>query len=134
MLLSTVSDIRVVLIKFADRLHNLSTLRFLTPEIQQRMALESRDIYAPLAHRLGMARIRAEMEDMSLKWLDPETYEAIERRINLTKEEREAYIEEARQPIKQALDRTEIEADIQGRPKSYYSITSKRSRRADVYR
>ena len=129
MLLSTVSDIRVVLIKFADRLHNLSTLRFLTPEIQQRMALESRDIYAPLAHRLGMARIRAEMEDMSLKWLDPETYEAIERRINLTKEEREAYIEEARQPIKQALDRTEIEADIQGRPKSYYSITSKRSRR-----
>ncbi len=129
MLLSTVKDIRVVLIKFADRLHNLHTLQFLEPDIQQRMALESRDIYAPLAHRLGMARIRAEMEDLSLKWLESETYQTIEERINLTKEEREAYIEEARLPIQQALEKAEIEADITGRPKSYYSIYGKMKRR-----
>ena len=129
MLLSTVKDIRVVLIKFADRLHNLHTLQFLEPEIQQRMALESRDIYAPLAHRLGMARIRAEMEDLSLKWLESETYQTIEERINLTKEEREAYIEEARLPIQQALEKAEIEANITGRPKSYYSIYDKMKRR-----
>jgi len=125
MLLSMARDIRVVLIKFADRLHNLRTLKYLTPEIQERMVLESRDIYAPLAHRLGISRIRSELEDLSLKWLDPDAYREIQEKINLTREEREAYIEEVHAPLKEALRNTGIEAEITGRSKNFYSIYRK---------
>ena len=125
MLLSTAQDIRVVLIKFADRLHNLRTLEYLRPEIRERMALESRDIYAPLAHRLGIARIRAELEDLSLKWIEPEAYQDIQDKINLSREEREGYIEEVRGPLLDTLGKAGLEADIKGRPKNFYSIHRK---------
>ncbi|MDP6777492.1 MAG: bifunctional (p)ppGpp synthetase/guanosine-3',5'-bis(diphosphate) 3'-pyrophosphohydrolase [Candidatus Latescibacteria bacterium] len=125
MLLSTAQDIRVVLIKFADRLHNLRTLEYLRPETREQMAQESRDIYAPLAHRLGIARIRAELEDLSLKWLEPEAYQDLHNKINLTREERESYIEEVRAPLLDALGKAGIQADIRGRPKNFYSIHRK---------
>ncbi len=129
MLLTLAEDLRVVLIKFADRLHNLRHLEELDDETQQRMALESRDIYAPLAHRLGIARIRWEMEDLSLKWLEPEAYADIRDRILLKRQEREAFLEEVREPILEAVNATGIETSIAGRPKNFYSIHKKMLRR-----
>ena len=129
MLLSMAQDIRVVLIKFADRLHCMRTAKRLDPETRHRMALESRDIYAPLAHRLGIARIRLELEDLSLKWLEPEAYRSLREQINQTREEREAYIEEIRTPLQEALENAGIQADIQGRAKNFYSIYGKMARR-----
>ncbi len=125
MLLSMVQDIRVVLVKFADRLHNLRTLKYLKPETRRQMALESRDIYAPLAHRLGMARIRSELEDLSLKWLEPKAYRDIQKKINLTRKEREAYIEQVHASLQEALQKGGIQADIKGRPKNFHSIYRK---------
>jgi len=137
MLLSMARDIRVVLIKFADRLHNLRTLKHLEPAFQERMVLESRDIYAPLAHRLGIAKVRSELEDLSLKWLDPDAYKEIQEKINLTREERESYIEEVRTPLKEGLDKSGIAANIAGRPKNFYSIYRKMVHRgksfAEIY-
>ena len=129
MLLTMAQDIRVVLIKFSDRLHNMRTLEPLDPEIRRRMALESRDIYAPLAHRLGIARIRWELEDLSLKWLEPESYRYIQEKITLKRDEREAYIDEVRQPLQQALHEAGIRAEIRGRPKNFHSISRKMNRR-----
>lgn len=125
MLLSMVQDIRVVLIKFSDRLHNMHTLEPLDPETRRQMALESRDIYAPLAHRLGIAKIGWELEDLSLKWLEPNAYCYIQKRINLSQKERQFYIEEMEKPLEQALHEAGIQAEIQGRPKNYYSIDRK---------
>ena len=125
MLLSMAQDIRVVLVKFADRLHNLHTLKYLKPETRRQMALESRDIYAPLAHRLGMARIRSELEDLSLKWLEPEAYRDIQKKINLTRKEREAYIEQVHASLQEALQKGGIQADIKGRPKNFHSVYRK---------
>lgn len=125
MLLSMAQDIRVVLIKFSDRLHNMHTLEPLDPETRRQMALESRDIYAPLAHRLGIAKIGWELEDLSLKWLEPNAYCYIQKKINLSQKEREFYIEEMGKPFEQALREAGILAEIQGRPKNYYSIDRK---------
>ena len=125
MFLSMVRDLRVILVKFADRLHNMRTLEALPPETQQRMAQESLDIYAPLAHRLGVARIRWELEDLALKWLDPKSYRTIQEKIYHKRREREAYIEEVREPLLEALNNAKIRADIKGRPKNFYSIHKK---------
>ena len=125
MLLSMARDIRVVLIKFADRLHNMRTLDPLSEEKRRRMATESRDIYAPLAHRLGIARVRWELEDLSLKWLEPEAYREIQDKINLRREEREAYIEDIRGPLQQALQEAGIQGRIEGRAKNFLSIFGK---------
>ncbi len=133
MLLSMAKDIRVVLVKFADRLHNLRTLKYLKPETRRRMALESRDIYAPLAHRLGIARIRSELEDLSLKWLEPEAYRDIQEKINLTREEREAYMEAVRSPLQEALEKAGIQTDIQGRSKNFYSVYGKMANRGKFF-
>jgi guanosine-3',5'-bis(diphosphate) 3'-pyrophosphohydrolase len=129
-LLTLAEDLRVVLIKFADRLHNLQNLEELDPETQHRMAIESRDIYAPLAHRLGIARIRWEMEDLSLKWIEPEAYASIREKIFLKRQEREAFIEEVRKPILSAVTATGIDVSIAGRPKNFFSIHKKMQRRA----
>ena len=128
LLLTMARDIRVVLIKFADRLHNMRTLEALDPDIQRRMAQESRDIYAPLAQRLGISRIREALEDLSLKWLEPAAYRSIQEKINLSREEREAYLDQVRQPLRKMLEKAGIRADIQGRPKSFYSIYQKMKR------
>ena len=129
MLLSMVKDLRVILIKFADRLHNMRTLEFLEPEKQRRIALETREVYAPLAHRLGIARIQWELEDLCLKHLEPEAYRDIQEKIQFSREEREAYIEEIKTPLEQALRRSGIDAEIVGRPKNSYSTYRKMERR-----
>ena len=125
MLISMVKDIRVILMKFADRLHNMRTLKHLDEARQRRIALETRDVYAPLAHRLGIARIRWELEDLSLKYLDTEAYESIREKIALSREEREMYIEEIKAPLEKELKSNGIEAEITGRPKNFYSIYNK---------
>src|SRR4030095_9626183 len=92
MLLSMSRDLRVIFIKLADRLHNMRTIEFLRPDKQRRIAEETRDIYAPLAHRLGIASVKRELEDLSLKTLDPAAYEALAQRIQAKRDEREGVL------------------------------------------
>ena len=125
MLLSMVEDIRVILVKFADRLHNMRTLDHVDGEQQRRIALETVEVYAPLAHRLGLARIRWELEDQSLKYVDPAMYEEIRNKVVLKREERETYIDEFRASIEKELRNSGIESEITGRPKNFYSIYTK---------
>ncbi len=137
MLLSMVKDIRVILIKFADRLNNMRTLESLSPDQQKRIALETREVYAPLAHRMGIARIKWELEDLSIKYLDFEAYQSIREKIALKRDKRERYIEEIKVPLQKELKANKIEAEITGRPKSFYSIYSKMKKRGlpfeDIY-
>ena len=125
MLLSMVEDIRVILIKFADRLHNMRTLEAMEPERQRRIARETLEVYAPLAHRLGLARMRWELEDLSFKYLEPEVYREVRDKVAMKRREREVYIEEFKAPIEKELAQGGIEAEITGRPKNFYSIYNK---------
>ena len=129
MLLSMVKDIRVILIKFADRLHNMRTIEYLPERKQQRIALETRDVYAPLAHRLGMSKVKWELEDLCLKTLSPKAYWELVQKIAEKREEREAYIRRITVPIRKELKTEAIQAKITGRPKHFYSIFSKMQRR-----
>lgn len=129
MLLSVAEDIRVIIIKFADRLHNMRTLDYLPPVRQRRIAIETRDVYAPLAHRLGIAKIKWEMEDLVLKTLDREAYYNIQQGIAEKRQERERYIERFAEPIREQLNEFNIQAKIVGRPKHFYSIYGKMKRR-----
>ncbi|HAV22357.1 MAG: RelA/SpoT family protein [Ignavibacteria bacterium GWA2_55_11] len=130
LLLSMVNDIRVMLIKFADRLHNMRTLEYLPPDKQQRMARETLEIYAPFAHRFGLAKIKWELEDLSFKYLDRKEYDLIARQIKVTRKEREHYINKFVQPIKKRLEREAIAYEIEGRPKHIYSVHNKMLKRA----
>ena len=126
MLMSMAKDIRVILVKLGDRLHNMRTLNHIEDEEKRRRkAFESRDVYAPLAHRLGIARIRWELEDLSLKYLEPEVYRDIQEKVNLKRRERETYLEKIKEPLKKALEEAGIKASIHGRPKNFYSIYGK---------
>jgi GTP pyrophosphokinase len=125
MLLSMVRDIRVILIKFADRLHNMRTIEFLPEKKRLRIAVETRDVYAPLAHRLGIAKIRWELEDLALKTLAPKAYWEMVEKIASKREEREAYIRRITTPIRKELKQAGIVAKITGRPKHFYSIYQK---------
>jgi GTP pyrophosphokinase len=125
MLLSVVKDVRVILIKLADRLHNMRTIQHLTPEQIERISLETREIYAPLAGRFGMARIQRELEDLAFKWLEPEAYARLESALSAGRLEREAYIEQISRPIRDALEREGVTARIFGRAKHLYSIHKK---------
>lgn len=125
MLLSMAQDIRVIIIKFADRLHNMRTLEHVPAKKRPRIAIETRDVYAPLAHRLGIARIKTELEDLSLKHLEENIYEDLVNKIKLTNSEREDYIQKIKEPILTELHRNNIEASISGRPKSFFSIYNK---------
>lgn len=129
LLLSVAKDIRVIIIKFADRLHNMRTIEPLPRVKQRRIAIETRDVYAPLAHRLGMARIKWELEDLALKTLEPEKFEELFRNIRDSLPERERYIEEFVRPVKKELAAYHIRAKVVGRPKSTYSIYGKMQRR-----
>jgi RelA/SpoT family (p)ppGpp synthetase len=129
MLLSMVNDIRVMLIKFADRLHNMRTLEFLPPENQKRMAKETLDIYAPFAHRFGLASIRWELEDLAFKYLNRAGYDAVAREIKSRRREREAYINRFAEPIATRLKQDGIKFEISGRPKHLYSIYDKMVKR-----
>jgi len=125
MLLSMAKDIRIIVIKLADRLHNMRTLEHLPAEKQKRIALETREIYAPLAHRFGMARIKWELEDLAFKYLDPENYKEIDRKITDSRDEREMYIKDLSGPIETALTTAGIKAEITGRAKHLHSVYKK---------
>ncbi len=125
MLFSMVKDIRVMLIKLVDRLHNMRTLEHLNPRSQERTARETLEVYAPLAHRFGLARIRWELEDSSLKFLEPAIYQELRDKVAMKRREREANIEEFQTPIEKRLRENEIEAEFTGRAKNFYSIYSK---------
>jgi GTP pyrophosphokinase len=129
MLLSMVRDIRVILIKFADRLHNMRTLEHLPEKKRARIALETREVYAPLAHRLGLAKIKWELEDLSFKHLEPDAYFNIYEKINTSLRERENTILKVTKPIRKALVEANINARFEGRPKHFFSIYNKMTRR-----
>jgi len=125
MLLSMVKDIRVILIKLVDRLHNMRTLDYIGEDAQERIARETVEVYAPLAHRFGLARIRWELEDRSLKFLHPEVYSELREKVSMKRREREDYIEEFKKPIEADLHKSRIESEIGGRPKNFFSIYNK---------
>ncbi len=129
MLLSLVKDLRVIIIKLADRLHNMRTIDALPEKKRERIAIETRDVYAPLAHRFGMARIRWELEDLVLKTLDANTYWELSRLIAGKREEREAYIGEVAGPLEKKLSESGVKADITGRPKHFFSVYNKMKKR-----
>jgi len=129
MIFSMAQDLRVILIKLADRLHNMRTLEFLPKEKAERIALETREVYAPLAHRFGIARMKWELEDLSLKTLNPDVYKEIEKKVAERREERESYIRKLIRPVKQELEKNGIQAEVRGRAKSIYSIYRKIEKR-----
>ena len=133
MILSMVKDIRVILIKFADRLHNMQTLEHLPERKRLRIAIETRDVYAPLAHRLGIAKIKWELEDLALKSIEPEVYWDLVKRVADKREEREAYLKRIGEPIQRELEKAGIKAKIRGRPKHLYSIYQKMTRRGKSF-
>lgn len=125
MLLAMAKDIRVILIKLADRLHNMRTLKYMSVDKQKEKAKETFDIYAPLAHRLGMSKIKWELEDLGFRYMNPNEYYFIVRKIAEKRVEREHYIEEIVGQLKNSLDKANIPSDIDGRPKHLYSIYRK---------
>jgi GTP diphosphokinase / guanosine-3',5'-bis(diphosphate) 3'-diphosphatase len=128
MLLAMAEDIRVVLIKLADRLHNMRTLEFLPEPKRVRISRETLDIYAPLAHRLGIWQIKWELEDLAFRYLQPDDYRDVVKRINRQRKDRETVVSDLREILAVELEKIEIDADISGRPKHAYSIWQKMSR------
>ena len=125
MILAMSRDIRVVLIKLADRLHNMRTLRFQAPERQVAIARETLDIYAPLAHRLGVYAIKTELEDLSLRYIDPAGYQMLVQKVGMKRQERENNIRMVIEELSAKLDEAHIHYDVDGRPKHFYSIYKK---------
>ncbi len=125
MLLSVAKDIRVLIIKLADRTHNMQTLDSLPPVKRRRIAIETRDVYAPLAHRLGMYKLKSILEDLVLKSLDPEAYKFLVKKVKEKRSEREKYIKTFTTPLTEAMNEVGIKANIFGRPKHFYSIYKK---------
>ncbi|WP_010231207.1 RelA/SpoT family protein [Gillisia marina] len=125
MLLTLNDDVRVIIIKIADRLHNMQTMDAMKPDKQVKIASETLYIYAPLAHRIGLYSIKTELEDLSLKYTEPEVYNDILRKIRESKQEQDAYIEDFTKVIKDSLDQEHLDYTIKGRPKSIYSIWRK---------
>jgi GTP pyrophosphokinase len=133
MLLSMAEDIRVIIIKFADRLHNLRTLKYLEPDKIAAIAAETLDIYAPLAHRLGMAKIKWELEDLAFKFLYAQEYKDIVSKVVASRDEREVLIEGFAEPLRKRLQEENIEATVIGRPKHFYSIYRKMVQRGKPF-
>ncbi|MBP7931295.1 MAG: bifunctional (p)ppGpp synthetase/guanosine-3',5'-bis(diphosphate) 3'-pyrophosphohydrolase, partial [Chitinophagaceae bacterium] len=124
-LLTLTDDPRVILIKLADRLHNMRTLDSMKREKQLKTSSETVYVYAPLAHRMGLYNLKTEMEDLAMKYLEPDTYRQIAKKLAETKRERTRYINEFIKPVKEKLDRADFKYDIYGRPKSIHSIWNK---------
>ena len=133
MLLSMVRDVRVIIVKFADRLHNMRTLEFVIPDKQRRIAQETLEIYAPFANRFGLARVKWELEDLSFKYLNKEAYEELVRKVKGTRKDRESYIKKFAEPITGKLDEYSLLYELSGRPKHFYSIYRKMIRRNKPY-
>jgi len=125
MFLAMAKDIRVILIKLADRLHNMQTLKHHSLEKQKRIAQETLEIYAPLAHRLGIFHLKWELEDLSLRYLEPERYYELVERIAIRRQEREEQVNQVIERMKTQLSAIGIKADLSGRPKNFYSIYNK---------
>lgn len=124
-ILATAKDIRVILIKLADRLHNMRTLKYLPEEHQKIVSKETLEIYAPIAHKLGMNRIKAELEDLSFRFLEPKIYRELKEKVAKKKEEREKEVNKIIQIVKDKLFENNINAEISGRAKHFYSIYKK---------
>jgi GTP pyrophosphokinase len=134
LLLSIAKDARVILIKLADRLHNMRTLDYLEPEKQRRVAQETRDLYAPLAHRFGMAKVRWELEDLAFKHLEPDAYKTLAKLVAAKRGEREQLIAQMREPLEKRLTDAGIaDVDVTGRPKHLWSIYKKMQQRDRPY-
>ncbi len=125
MLLAMVNDIRVMIVKLADRLHNMRTLRALSTERRERIAHETVEIYAPIAHRLGMGKMRGELEDLAFRYLDPEAFAEISERIESNRAENESFLSEIKWIIEEELRKESIPARVEGRVKRAYSVYQK---------
>ena len=128
MFLAMAKDIRVIMIKLADRLHNMRTMKYMPVHKQQSISLETMEVYAPLAHRLGIYTIKWELEDLAFRYMEPEIYYDLVEQVKVKRREREAMIHEAMAEIKEHLDEQHIKCEIQGRPKNFYSIYKKMQR------
>ena len=134
LLLSVARDARVIIIKLADRLHNMRTLDWMPDDKKRVIAQETRDIYAPLAHRFGMARVRWELEDLAFKYLEPDDYRALARQVSTRRGEREELIAQMALPLKERFDIAGLnDADVSGRPKHLWSIWKKMQKRNKPY-
>jgi len=125
MLLTLADDVRVILIKLADRLHNMRTMDFMPRDKQLKISSETVYLYAPLAHRLGLYIMKSELEDLSMKYMEPATYKSIARQLNEKRAERENFVKDFIEPIDEILNEQDLKADIYGRPKSINSIWTK---------
>ncbi len=125
MFLAMAKDIRVIMIKLADRLHNMRTLKHMPPEKQQRIARETLEIYSPIAQRLGISKIKVELDDLSLKYLEPEIYYDLAEKISVRKAEREQYVENIVDEVREHIESVGIRAQIDGRVKHFFSIYKK---------
>ncbi|WP_029543360.1 bifunctional (p)ppGpp synthetase/guanosine-3',5'-bis(diphosphate) 3'-pyrophosphohydrolase [Selenomonas sp. AB3002] len=133
MFLAMAKDIRVIMIKLADRLHNMRTLKYMREDKQKRIAKETIEIYAPLANRLGISNVKWELEDLCLRYLDPETYYDLVESVKQKRKERQTFIDDSIEQIKEKLSESNIKADISGRAKHFYSIYKKMKRdRKDI--
>ena len=128
MFLAMAKDIRVIMIKLADRLHNMRTLKYMREDKQKRIARETIEIYAPLANRLGISNVKWELEDLCLRYLDPKAYYDLVESVKQKRQERQAFIDEAHEQIVEKLEEAHITAEIQGRAKHFYSIYKKMKR------
>ena len=128
MFLAMAKDIRVIMIKLADRLHNMRTLKYMREDKQKRIARETIEIYAPLANRLGISNVKWELEDLCLRYLDPKAYYALVESVKQKRQERQAFIDEAHEQIVEKLEEAHMTAEIQGRAKHFYSIYKKMKR------
>src|SRR6185369_14456258 len=134
LLLSIAKDARVIIVKLADRLHNMRTLEYLPEEKRRRIALETRDLYAPLAHRFGMARMRWELEDLAFKYLETEEYRKLAKLVAQRRVERDDLIAKMREPLITEIARAGINnVDVTGRPKHLWSIFKKMQTRDKPY-
>lgn len=125
MVLAMANDIRVIIIKLADRLHNMRTLEYMSEAKKKEKAIETLEIYAPLAHRLGISKIKWELEDLSLRYLDPDGYYDLVEKVSKRRKEREEYIQKIVIQLDEKLNEMDIHKDISGRPKNFYSIYKK---------
>ncbi|MDB5049193.1 MAG: SpoT [Fibrobacteres bacterium] len=137
MLISMAKDIRVIMIKFADRLHNMRTLNYMQEDRKKAIAAETMEVYSPLAHRFGLAKIKWELEDLAFKHLNPDAYKNLVKKVVEKRLEREEYIRSILGPVKDALKKAELEGKVFGRPKHLYSIWQKMQTRQctfeDIY-
>ena len=125
MFLAMAKDIRVILIKLADRLHNMRTLQYMKPEKQKEKAKETLEIYSPIAHRLGISKIKVELDDLALKYLEPDVYYDLAEKVSLKKDSREAFVHDIVDEVREHMKNAGIEAKVDGRVKHFFSIYKK---------